>query len=223
MQIPHWILLRNRSCMKIRMPGRFAGRVGLACFRTRDCAAGNSAIRLPDGPGVRWPDKGWASDDRVPFEAGSRSVRGNTCSWNMRRRHSSHGWPVSAARTAVKGALILRVHRSEAQTLDGRRSEGYTRSAFLSHFRSALCFQTLNVAALQSALRIPTYTRKPRRKCQAIDLPCFEVCKPEVHLRALYSNPTGDDVSLLHPLRQQRRTYQCLGCRTKATRVAKNV
>lgn len=34
MQIPHWILLRNRSCMEMRTPGKFAGRVGLASFRT---------------------------------------------------------------------------------------------------------------------------------------------------------------------------------------------
>jgi hypothetical protein len=82
---------------------------------------------------------------RATIEFRSRLVRGqfaaNTCSWNMRRRLSSHGWPISAAGTAVKGAPILRVHRSEAQTLDGRHSEGYTRSAFLSRFRSALCFQ----------------------------------------------------------------------------------
>jgi hypothetical protein len=64
-----------------------------------------------------------------------------TCSWNMRRRHSSHCWPTHAARTAVKGALLSRVHRSEAQTLDGRRSEGYARSASLPYSRSALCFQ----------------------------------------------------------------------------------
>jgi hypothetical protein len=63
------------------------------------------------------------------------------CSWSMRRRHSSHSWLTSAARTAVKGALLLRVHRSEAQTLDGRRSEGYARSASQSRFRSVLCFQ----------------------------------------------------------------------------------
>jgi hypothetical protein len=49
--------------------------------------------------------------------------------WNMRRRHSSHRWLIPAARTAVKGARLSRVHRSEAQTLDGRRSGGYARCA----------------------------------------------------------------------------------------------
>lgn len=39
--------------------------------------------------------------------------------------HSSHGWLTPAARTTVKGAPILRVHRSGAETLDGRRSGGY--------------------------------------------------------------------------------------------------
>ena len=43
----------------------------------------------------------------------------------MRRRHSSHSWPTHGARTAVKGARFLRVHRSEAQTLDGCRSKRY--------------------------------------------------------------------------------------------------
>jgi hypothetical protein len=121
-------------------------------------AAGNSAFRLPDGPGLRWPDKG----ARETIEFRSRLVRGqlaaNPCSWNMRRRHSSHGWPISAARTAVKGALILRVHRSEAQTLDGRHSEGYTRSAFLTVFAWPFVFNVLNIAALQSALFVSKWT-----------------------------------------------------------------
>ena len=49
--------------------------------------------------------------------------------WNMRRRHSSHSCKTPAARMAVKGARSLRVHRSEAQTLDGCRSRGYAASA----------------------------------------------------------------------------------------------
>jgi len=47
--------------------------------------------------------------------------------WNMRRRHSSHSCESAAARTAVKGGRSLPVHRSEAQTLDGHRSGGYSR------------------------------------------------------------------------------------------------
>ncbi len=47
--------------------------------------------------------------------------------WNMRKRHFSHSCKTAAARMAVKGGRSLPVHRSEAQTLDGHRSGGYTR------------------------------------------------------------------------------------------------
>jgi hypothetical protein len=60
----------------------------------------------------------------------------------MRRRHSSHSWPTHGARTAVKGALFSRVQRSEAQTLDGRRSEGYERKHFSSRFSFGPLFST---------------------------------------------------------------------------------
>jgi len=49
--------------------------------------------------------------------------------WNMRKIHFSHSCKTAAARMAVKGARTLRVHRSEAETLDGHRSGGYARSA----------------------------------------------------------------------------------------------
>jgi hypothetical protein len=42
-----------------------------------------------------------------------------------------------AARAAVKGAHSLCVHRSEAQTLDGYRSEGYAASAAPVPFATA--------------------------------------------------------------------------------------
>ena len=66
-------------------------------------------------------------------EAADRRTR--VLMWNMRRRHSSHSWISPAARTAVKGARSLRVHRSEAQTLDGHRSEGYAASAARFHLQ----------------------------------------------------------------------------------------
>ena len=101
-----------------------------------------------------------------------------------------------AARTAVKGALFLRVRRSEAQTLDGRRSEGHARSASLSRFSLGTLFSTRLMSRRSRALSgIPTYTREPRSKYQAIDFACVDVCKLEVHLRALCSYPAGDDVS----------------------------
>ncbi len=49
----------------------------------------------------------------------------NACSSNMRRRHSSHDQQPPAAEASVKAARFLRVHRSEAESLDGRRSGGY--------------------------------------------------------------------------------------------------
>jgi hypothetical protein len=48
--------------------------------------------------------------------------RSRALMWIMRRRHSSHTWLPPPARTAVKGARSLRVHRSEVQTLDGQKS-----------------------------------------------------------------------------------------------------
>jgi hypothetical protein len=51
---------------------------------------------------------------------------------------------------AVKGARTLRVHRSEAQTLDGHRSEGYARQrAGTPVSASILCLQHVNAAATQ--------------------------------------------------------------------------
>ena len=47
--------------------------------------------------------------------------------WNMRKIHFSHSCKTAAARTAVKGARSLRVHRSEAETLDGGRRRPYRR------------------------------------------------------------------------------------------------
>jgi hypothetical protein len=47
----------------------------------------------------------------------------------MRRRPSSHDQPPPAAEASVKAARFLRVHRSAAQSLDGRRSGGYAASA----------------------------------------------------------------------------------------------
>ena len=49
---------------------------------------------------------------------------------------------------AVKGARSLRVHRSEAQTLDGHRSGGYARErAGTPVSASILCFQHVDAAA----------------------------------------------------------------------------
>jgi hypothetical protein len=80
----------------------------------------------------------------------------SACSWNMRRRHSSHSWLTSAARTAVKGALLCArrvpgfLHERSllvwdgvaGLTLDGRRSGGYARERAESFApASILCFQ----------------------------------------------------------------------------------
>ena len=64
--------------------------------------------------------------------------------WNMRRRHSSHSCQPAAAEPSVKAVRSTpRSGRSEAESLYGRRSGGYTRvSAPGCWFRPlALCFQ----------------------------------------------------------------------------------
>lgn len=64
--------------------------------------------------------------------------------WNMRRRHSSHSCQPAAAEPSVKAdQREPRSGRSEAESLYGRRSGGYTRvSAPGCLFRPlALCFQ----------------------------------------------------------------------------------
>ena len=57
--------------------------------------------------------------------------------WNMRKIHFSHSCKTAAARTAVKGARSLCVHRSGAETLDGHRSGGYAASAAPVPFATA--------------------------------------------------------------------------------------
>jgi len=79
---------------------------------------------------------------------------------NMRKRHFSHCWKTPAARTAVKGARSVCVHRSEAETLGGCRSEGYrawARREALSD--SVLWSQHVNAAATQGYSRS---NRQPR-------------------------------------------------------------
>ena len=52
-------------------------------------------------------------------------------------------------------AALQRVHRSEAETLDGHRSGGYRASARReAHSPPILCFQHVYATALQSALRV---------------------------------------------------------------------
>jgi hypothetical protein len=64
--------------------------------------------------------------------------------WNMRRRHSSHSCQPAAAEPSVKAVRSTpRSGRSEAESLYGRRSGGYTRvSAPRCRFQpQAVCFQ----------------------------------------------------------------------------------
>jgi hypothetical protein len=57
----------------------------------------------------------------------------------MRRRHSSHTRQPPAAEAAVKAAPFLRVHRSAAQSLDGRRSGGTPRQRPILRPRTNSC------------------------------------------------------------------------------------
>src|SRR5207237_10559579 len=93
---------------------RRQGRISFsfAVGMSHGCTLRAGAFRLPLVPGC---------DGRM--KAGtmrSYSVRSwfvGRHIWNMRRRYSSHHWLMPAARTAVKGALFLRAHRSERKPL----------------------------------------------------------------------------------------------------------
>jgi hypothetical protein len=126
-----------------REPGRNAGKIGSVRLSGSRCVLVSHGGRKHFCCLSVCARGGRRKADRRAIARRSRLVHYGLgpCSRNMRRRHSSHSWLVSAARTAVKGALFLRVHRSEAQTLDGRRSGGYARSTALRYFRSVLCFQ----------------------------------------------------------------------------------
>ena len=127
----------------LREPERYADKTGSAHLSRSGCAVvSNCGSELFRCLFVR-ACISWKTADQRAIALRSRLARPSPRSmfWNMRRRHSSHSWLTSAARTTVKGALFLRVHRSEAQTLNGRRSEGHRRSASQSRFRTVLCFQ----------------------------------------------------------------------------------
>jgi len=75
----------------------------------------------------RPPCRGRSPCPRLPGTMLPRQAAVVPVMWNMRKRHFSHSCKTPSARTAVKGARSLCVHRSEAETLDGCRSGGYAR------------------------------------------------------------------------------------------------
>jgi hypothetical protein len=115
----------NRSLS--RMFTREDLAIAKRCIYQRKCSMQIANEEVRNDAGERDSEQRSNSDEteRMMPELGSRRFVVSPCSSNMRRRHSSHRWPSSEARTAVKGAQHLRVHRSEAETLDGRRSGGY--------------------------------------------------------------------------------------------------
>jgi hypothetical protein len=71
----------------------------------------------------------------------------------------------------VKGARISRVHRSEAQTLDGRRSEGYGRKYISSRFSFGPLFSTYLTSKRSRALyRFRMETRNSGVCFKVVDL-----------------------------------------------------
>jgi len=130
--------------------------------------------------------------------------------WNMRRRHSSHSWKTPAAEASVKAASAPRSGRSEAQSLYGRRSEGYRASARPGKPipTSTLCFQQVPQEELQGC---SIATSQPR-----FSLSCLiPLWFPHSNLRLLYSsrsgvtchpNPDAVGGALLRMLDQERKT-----------------
>jgi hypothetical protein len=96
-----------------------------------------------------------------------------SCSSNMRKRHSSHDQQPSAAEASVKAARPLRVHRSAAQSLDGRRSGEYSRHRCLP-----LCFQHLH------AQQPPRYRAGNREQHDSPQLPHSTHVHPQQPINA---------------------------------------
>jgi hypothetical protein len=80
--------------------------------------------------------------DRSAIAHRSRLVRGGlgACSWNMRRRHSSHSWLTSGARTTVKGALFCAFIEAKRRPLTVAAAKGTRENTSQAAFRSVLCF-----------------------------------------------------------------------------------
>jgi hypothetical protein len=114
---------------------------------------------------------------------------------------------------AVKGAPLLRVHRSEAQTLDGHRSGGYARErAAMMVLPSILCFQCVYAAMVQrirTVARHDQWSSLPARfqyvtECYHVNTLFFAAAERTLFIPImftlgskwyLYSYPAGDDVS----------------------------
>lgn len=156
----------------LREPGRYADRPDQSASRAGCVVVTNCGREHFCCFSVRARTSRRKADRRAIAQR-SRLVRCGfgTCSWNMRRRHSSHSWLTSAARTAVKSAPFSRVHRSEAQTLDGRRSEGYARKRVCGSFSFGPLFSTyLTSKRFRALYRFRMETRNSGVCSQAVDL-----------------------------------------------------
>lgn len=150
----------------------------------------------------------------------------------MRRIHSSHSWLTPAARTAVKGARALRVHRSAAQTLYSRRSGGYARKrAGMPVVPSILCFQHVYAAVVprmrfaarsERNSRLPAHFQNVTERYRvnaavfagACRAPLIPNTFTRVNARYLYSYPAGDDVStFIRCERSAGLAFEATGCR----------
>jgi len=123
--------------------------------------------------------------------------------WNMRRRHSSHSCQPVAAEPSVKAVRSTpRSSRSEAESLYGRRSGGYTRvSALGCRFRPLTLFfqQVPRVAAAG-------YSRSNREQPMLRSTTVLLAGSRSRNLRQLRSNPRGVTCHPFSRCRRQRRS-----------------
>ena len=122
----------------------------------------------------------------------------------MRRRHSSHTWQPPAAEAAVKAARFLRVHRSEAQSLDGRRSGGYAASA--AHARA--CTNSCCCDGFPAPESVSARTRDGSRRKRTPPRSLHVLTFPPGTIFGFHTTPQGMEC---HPQPDAKQRVFCFG------------
>ena len=145
-----------------------------------------------------YSDSRWAASE--PPKIGAVAL----VMWNMRRRHSSHSCQPAAAEPSVKAVRSTpRSGRSEAESLYGRRSEGYTRvSAPGCRFQPlAVCFQEVPLAEAAG------YSRSNRQQRILSSTVALSTGSRRRNLQQPRSNPRGVTCHPSSRCRRQRRSW----------------